>query len=228
MLRFTLLGFPVTIHWMFWLVAFLLSGGGGDPKALLLWIFALFISILWHELGHAFAYKHYGATPSITLYGMGGLCYGHGYSPRKDWRREQIIISLAGPAFGLIFAALAWLVLRKLEGPPDQPKMILTESMQYLHRFTRNMWWINGFWTLVNLLPVIPLDGGRVMEAIMGRGTEARKRTHLIAIVAAVGAAIFGFRIGQPFMALLFGYLAYQNYMSMSGKSAPNILGGQR
>jgi len=167
MLRFTFLGFPVSIHWMFWLVAFLWGNHTqGDSQALMLWIAAFFLSIFWHELGHAFLYRHYGARPSISLHGIGGTCYGHGYTPIGNHRLKEILISFAGPAFGLALAAAAWLIIRQLTG--KAPEFSLYSGTTPLLKFATYLFVINLFLNLLNLLPVLPLDGGQIMQAILG------------------------------------------------------------
>ena len=97
-LNFMLLGIPIRIHWMFWLMALFLGYNSRGPKELLVWVAALLVSILVHELGHAAVMRLYGLQPSITLYGMGGLtpitgpnhsasgrCSGHWSRFRFPW-----------------------------------------------------------------------------------------------------------------------------------------------
>ena len=81
-LCFALFGIPVRVHPFFWLVALLLGLGGVNhyqdrAQALLIWIVVIFISILLHELGHAFAIRYYGWEPSVTLYALGGMATHH-------------------------------------------------------------------------------------------------------------------------------------------------------
>ena len=84
MFRFTLLGFPVSIHWMFWLTAALLSGqidNLSKPGALWqmgIWMAVVFLSVLWHELGHVIFQRKFGARPEIMLVAFGGLAVPHG------------------------------------------------------------------------------------------------------------------------------------------------------
>src|SRR5687768_2889887 len=106
-LHFRLFGIPVRVHPFFWLVTLLLSMSGQgtklDPVDALIWVAVVFISILIHELGHAFLQRRYGGHPRITLYSLGGLasCDDCDRSPSR-----QILISLAGPVAGFLFAAV--------------------------------------------------------------------------------------------------------------------------
>lgn len=125
-LNFQLLGFPVRIHPLFWIVGLVLGlGGGGEPNgfALLTWMMVLTVSILIHELGHAIMFRRFGQSAHIVLYAMGGLAipgddsshspwtnYSSSYSSSTFSRRshspmERILISFAGPAAGFLFAA---------------------------------------------------------------------------------------------------------------------------
>ena len=78
-LKFRLFGFPIRITPWFWVVAALL-GASFSPKTMVLWVAAVFLGILVHELGHAFAMRHYGFQPEVTFHAMGGLTsYNPGY-----------------------------------------------------------------------------------------------------------------------------------------------------
>src|SRR4029079_3345516 len=75
---FSVFGFPVHIHWFFWLNTALLSGrldakSSAQVQALVSWVAAVLVSIVIHDLGHAFVMRHYGARPHIVLYALGGL-----------------------------------------------------------------------------------------------------------------------------------------------------------
>ena len=72
MWKFQCMGFPVGVHWWFWLTMFLLGGGasGAPGQISVLFVLAAFLSVMVHELGHALAGKKYGAYPSIYLHGF--------------------------------------------------------------------------------------------------------------------------------------------------------------
>src|SRR5512146_1456782 len=72
-LRFSLLGFPVRVHPLFWLIAVLLGSASADLVQILIWVLVVFVSILIHELGHALAFRRYGLSSQIVLHFAGGL-----------------------------------------------------------------------------------------------------------------------------------------------------------
>src|SRR5580765_3725125 len=124
--HFSVLGFPVRIHPLFWLVGILLGFNGGKDAGihLLIWFVAFFSSILIHELGHALMIRRFGRPAHIVLYAMGGLAiegrpsagFGSpwsfdsytGFQSRQRTPGEQILISAAGP--GIQFLLLGVII----------------------------------------------------------------------------------------------------------------------
>ena len=103
-LHFSLLNIPVRVHPMFWLMGLILgSGGSRGLQPVVLWVVAVFVSVLVHEMGHALVIRALGVQPWITLYGMGGLTSHQGGRFRPQ---TQILVSLAGPAAGFLLAAI--------------------------------------------------------------------------------------------------------------------------
>ena len=168
-------------------------------QVLFLWIVAVFISILWHELGHAYLQRRFGGWHvEIRLHACGGYAIAEG-----DFSRfESRLIALAGPGAGLLLGAVAWAVWPWL-----------TPDMQLARTFVYDMFFINVFWSIVNLLPILPLDGGHVLEASLDR---PRAWFHRVGFVCAIGAALGLFLyLQQLYCLVLFGYLAYFNFTSM-------------
>lgn len=201
MLRFHLFGFPVRVDPWFWLVSALLGGatsklgqpGGGTE--VLLWVGMVFVSILWHELGHAFAMRRFGSRAEIFLYAGGGLAAP---SPGRFTRKEDFIVSAAGPAAGLLLGLAVWLYGR---GWPPQSYLVSLVITQML--------WINVVWSLVNCLPALPLDGGHMLRAMLG-GKE--KVVAICGIVSCAGMIAYALvELGSFFIAIMFGLFLYQN-----------------
>jgi Zn-dependent protease len=237
-LHFRLFGFPVRVHPLFWVVTVImgLQGGGEEgtpPAQLLIWIAIVFISILVHELGHAFLQRRFGGRPWITLHGFGGLasCDDCDSSPRS-----QILIALAGPVAGFCLAAVVIAALRlsghavtltsasnRLLGMIPMPLPGATLYFEPLASqagtiFVFNMLWVNIVWGLVNLLPVYPLDGGRISRELCTLNHPRRGviLSLQISIGVAIAMAIFGVWAWQSlFVALMFGYFAFINYQTL-------------
>jgi Zn-dependent protease len=208
--RFVLLGFPVRVDLSFWLVAALIAAGR-PPELVLLWVGVVFVSILVHELGHAVVARHYGMRPRIDLYSMGGLT-SFGESRRLTPGRS-IALSLAGPTFGFALGGLVLLGERFL--PPD--------AHYYARVAVRDLVWVNLGWGLVNLLPVLPLDGGSVMrrliEIVKKRSDEPLALR--VSMTVAGGVTLWAF-FSQLYLASFIGaYLCYINYQQYRRLFAP-------
>jgi Zn-dependent protease len=171
-IHFSLLGFPVRIHWLFWVVTAVLgwNGSGGDLVVLASWVVAVLLCILLHELGHAVVMREFGYDASIVLYSFGGLAIPRSRSShgREAGVWAQILISFAGPASGFILAALLALGLHFLGGYQVHfmegswrdvvPRVFLPNGI--LDEFVFQVFFISVWWGLMNLLPVYPLDCG--------------------------------------------------------------------
>lgn len=205
----------------------------GRPVLLAIWIGITFISILIHELGHSIAMRWYGISSYIVLYHFGGLAIPDGIG---SWRRpnrgshwEQVVISAAGPAFQLLFggivAAIAiasgltigstshyldWLIpIPKGELPSSAALMAIIDSTVYT----------SIFWALVNLLPVLPLDGGRIAQSLIGQHqrTSGLNEATVLSIGVSAIVALYGFREQNPALGMYFLIFAINNYQSLQG-----------
>ncbi len=216
-MRFALGGFPIEIHWSFFLVAALL-GRSRDLYVLLTWVGVVFVSVLLHEMGHAFVGRRYGMHPEILLYGMGGLTSWR--TGRRLTRAQSILVSVAGPAAGLLLGAIVWGIT-----------MIDMPDLNPLGRMTlRSLLWVNIMWSLLNLLPILPLDGGNVMRSavhIFKGGVDERLPCQ-ISIAFAAAAAGAALMYGMTFAAIFAGYLAFSNYQTLRGMPLPIFPGLKR
>ena len=212
MLRFRLLGIPFAVTPYFWIGSAIFGAGAarGENGVLLLavWVLCVLVSIVLHELGHALAARRFGVSPYVVLYQLGGLTYLPGAALS---RAQHICVSLAGPAAGLfgylcVRAARYWLGTTSLGDVLDSGPttgLIVDEAI-------RDLLWTNGGWTLFNLLPVLPLDGGQVLRDVLG--PRLGTATRLIGAVCAAACALLAFRLGQPWIAFFLGYLAFVNF----------------
>ena len=165
-------GVPVRIHWTFGALFVLLVGltarRGGFAAALedAILVLALVACVVLHEIGHTVAARRRGiAVREINLYPFGGVTvFSEPFSPG----RTEVLIALAGPAVNLSIGVLLFAVTGgrvAIPGLPGEPAFSLS----------RTLFWANILLGLLNLMPVLPLDGGRILRSLLaGRIGEAR------------------------------------------------------
>ncbi len=179
MIRFSLFGIPVEIQPFFWITLVLLGGvtGADTTEEILdigLFVIAGFISILVHELGHALTARSFGASSTITLQAFGGYAT---YSGVRLNRWQSFLVTAAGPGIQIVLGVVVFLLARQLPNLSPQGESFLGTLV-----------FISFFWAILNLLPVVPLDGGQMVNAVLG---PARiKITLWITIIVAVAGAI--------------------------------------
>ncbi len=207
MLRFRLLGFPIAVHWFFW-VNMALLGGAIDARtpeamrALLMWMAAGFVSILVHELGHALAMRNYGdRRVGILLYAFGGVAQGS----RGLTRSQDFYVSAAGPFVQIAAGVAIWWLRDFWQPPPGLVRAFLNAFLQ-----------VSLFWGILNLFPIIPLDGGHIARALLG---PRRLRIALtLSLVCAIGGALFFIQHGGLFATVFFGMFAFNNWKELQGQ----------
>jgi len=229
-LHFRLFGIPVRVHPFFWVATALLGMGGGeaDPANTLIWIAVVFVSILVHELGHAFMQRFFGGRPWITLYSFGGLasCGDCDRSPRS-----QIIISLAGPVAGFLFAGLVIAVLAAsghLRGFELSlfPVRWLPFDLGYFAEFNKlsardetifDLLQVNILWGLINLLPVYPLDGGQIARELftLRNARSGVVQSLQLSVGTAILLAVYAAFKNDIYLCIMFGLLAYGNFQTL-------------
>ncbi|WP_442887872.1 site-2 protease family protein [Congregicoccus parvus] len=156
---------------------------------------ALFGCVLLHEFGHAFAARRYGIhTPDITMLPIGGLARLE-RMPEKPG--QELVVALAGPAVNVVIAGVAILIfdcrfdLRALTAL-DQPEVSFGDKIAS----------VNVMLVLFNLLPAFPMDGGRVLRALLAMATSHATATQIAARVGQALALVFGFLglFGNPML----------------------------
>jgi stage IV sporulation protein FB len=233
-LRFNLAGFPVRVHPLFWLIAILLGYSSGDILQVLIWVVVVFVSILVHELGHALAFRRYGLSSQIILHFAGGLTVPESTLWGSRWANvalgpnQNIFISLAGPGAGFLFAGLviAGVLLtggtiiptRLLGFIPVPGFAMLPFGGNLLSGFVTALLWVNIFWGVINLLPVYPLDGGSVTRNVLLQvdPVDGVRKSLWVSVIAGAAIALLAFFfLRSLYMAVLFGFLAFQSYQSL-------------
>lgn len=208
MLRFSLFGIPVQIQPWFWFTLGLIGmfitnpTDGTGMTALLLFVLAGFLSIMVHELGHALAGRMFNAPTAITLQAFGGFA---SFPANAFTRGQDFVVTGAGPAVQLVLG-FATLVLANA----------LPINGGYGVLFAHFLIIISIFWALLNLVPVYPLDGGRLVLALLG---PARRRLALkISMATAIVVGLFLFlRSGMFIFPIFLGLMAHQNWEELKG-----------
>lgn len=204
MIRFSIFGIPVLVHPFFWVTLAIIGGAlsANSPSAILgvcLFLLAGFISILVHELGHALMAMKFGARSEIVLQAFGGYA---AYSGTRLSRPQGFVITAAGPAVQILLGILVLFLLQRLPEISPHGRLFLSDLMS-----------ISIFWALFNLLPILPLDGGRMLDAVLGpeRMQITLWTTIIVASVIAVVALKFTGSILLPVFMGMFAWQAWQS-----------------
>jgi Zn-dependent protease len=203
----------VSVQPSFWLTNVLLGyglvqGQDGHVMRLLIWMAVAFLSILWHELGHALMFRRYGMESEIVLYAFGG--YAMPLGGRALTRAQDVVVSAAGPVFQLLVGVPLWWLHR--EGKLNT----LYGDGTFAGDVVGFLMWVNLAWALVNLLPVFPLDGGRICHAILG--PRQQKTALTISLVCAAGASVACFSFRLVFSGIFFALLAWNNWRRLNNE----------
>lgn len=191
-----LAGIPVYVHATFLLLLAWVSlshaarGGGfaGVASGMLL-VVLMFACVVVHELSHALVARRFGVrTREITLLPIGGVAQ---LERMPEEPRQELLVAAAGPATSLALAA-ALFVLVVLLGQPIGPEGLRVVGGAFLAK----LMWFNVTLAIFNLLPAFPMDGGRVLRALLATRMDRTRATEVAA------------RVGQG-MALLFGLLGF-------------------
>ncbi|MFP5322843.1 MAG: metalloprotease [Acidimicrobiia bacterium] len=203
--HFHVLGIPVRIEPFFWIAAVLLAYNLGDARLIIMWVAVVVVSVLVHELGHAIALKAFGQSSSIVLHGFGGLTF----SQRKLDRARSIAVTLAGPFTALALLGIPALLLRESDwGAELAIDYALSGEVFGLWPIVFFAAYVNIWWSIANLLPIRPLDGGNVLTELVGL-----QRARLVSVVVAAAAGVWAYTHadGLRYAAFFAGFLAFIN-----------------
>lgn len=173
------------------------------PVRIFSWLAVVTVSVLVHELGHAVAFRAYGLSPRITLQGFGGLTSAEGaLSPGR-----HILVSLAGPLGALVLLGLSSWWLKSTGDYSGDAALVLGQIM-----------WVNIGWSLLNLMPILPLDGGHVVESVLeiAIGGRGRRIARIISVAVAGVVGVLAIGSGLMFGALLAAMFLGMNLTELS------------
>jgi|RhiMetdeSRZDD1v2_1073273.scaffolds.fasta_scaffold11858_7 Zn-dependent protease len=199
---FLLLAWIAAIHWS--------RGGPAEAADGVIFIIALFVCVVLHEFGHVYAARRYGiATSDVTLLPIGGVASLE-RMPEKPG--QEIVVALAGPAVNLVIA----LVLILLLGARfDLSQMAQLEQAQ--STLTGRIAAANVMLLVFNLIPAFPMDGGRVLRALLAVGLGYTRATRVAAGIGQALAILFGFLglLGNPLLVLIAVFI----FLAASGEA---------
>jgi membrane-associated protease RseP (regulator of RpoE activity) len=205
MIRFSVFGIPVEIQPFFWISLIILGGAAtADTAAAILeiglFVLAGFISILVHELGHALTARAFGAHSAITLQAFGGYA---AYSGALLNRKQSFLVTAAGPGIQILLGLAVFFLLP-----------VLPELSDHGDYFLHILVFISFFWAILNLLPVVPLDGGQMLNALLG---PARIKITLWTsiIVACITAVLMFTQTGSIIFPIFLGMFAWQAFQGL-------------
>jgi Zn-dependent protease/CBS domain-containing protein len=202
-------GVPVRLHFTFLLfIAFLILSARGSQSALInaIYISALFLSVLLHELGHASVASKYAIrTLEIVMYPIGGVAR----LERNPRPKEELWIALAGPAVNVLIALALGAWLLHVGDSFDPGSLTNPTDSNVIIRIAIGNLILAAF----NMIPAFPMDGGRVLRALLAHFRSEEEATRMAAAVGrffAVAMGLYGLVIGQFILVFiaLFVYLA--------------------
>jgi Zn-dependent protease len=209
---------PIKIHITFFLIlglsAIQWAGRGNDPVLGALFgvtlMLALFFCVTLHELGHSLTARAFGIdTREILLMPLGGVAQ-ISKNPEKPY--QELLIALAGPLVNVVIAAILLLLIGILPNLSLNALMLDGAGLTRLSNDTSPtslVYWLlaaNISLVLFNLIPAFPLDGGRVLRALLAMRLGQPRATRIAAVVGqaiAIGLGIFGVISGNLLLALV-------------------------
>ena len=185
-------GIPIYVHWTFViLIVSIVLGYWAESHNLLTalegggFILSLFGCVVLHELGHALTARRFGVpTTDITLLPIGGVARLQRIPERPV---QELLIALAGPAVNVVIVGLLYFVFQvRFPGDVGDPQHLVQA------RFWPKILEVNAFLAGFNMLPAFPMDGGRVLRALLAMRLPYSRATRLAASIGQLMAIGFG------------------------------------
>ena len=198
-------GIPIYVHWTFLiLIAWVVIGHAlqGHSVATTIegvaFVLSIFGCVVLHELGHALAARHYGVpTADITLLPIGGVARLQRIPENPS---QELVIAIAGPLVNVAIVAVLYAF-------HVRPAVDLGDTQHLIKaQFLPKLMEVNLFLFLFNLLPAFPMDGGRILRALLALRLPYARATRLAASIGqvmAMGFALLGLFGGPPMLFLI-------------------------
>jgi Zn-dependent protease/predicted transcriptional regulator len=185
----TVAGIPIRLHFTFLLFLLWvgLAGPHGAGGLSILYVLAVFLCVVLHELGHSVVALRYGIPVlDITLYPIGGVAR----IEKRPTAKQELAIAVAGPAVNVVIALLLWGVLAALK--PSLTLASLQGAAQTVPVFLTKVLLANVMLVLFNLIPAFPMDGGRVLRAVLSLNMPPARATNIASSIGQSLAIIAG------------------------------------
>jgi membrane-associated protease RseP (regulator of RpoE activity) len=158
---------------------------------LLSWVVVVLVSILVHELGHAVTGQAFGERVRIVLHAFGGLTFRSG---KFTSATEDIVVSLAGSVTQILLLGLPALLILRADAIQSPTWYTIVSDVA----------WVSLGWGIINLLPILPLDGGNIALVVLRRvkGIDGERIARALSVGAALGLAIWSYHNLGPLAAL--------------------------
>jgi Zn-dependent protease len=248
--RFRLLGIPVRVHPLFWLVAIVMGWQDHNLHMVALWVACVFLSILVHEYGHGLMARRFDGSPSILLWGLGGLCYSQ---PERMTPAQRLAVIICGPGAGFVLCGLVMLAASALFGitPAEHLQTmgavlgLAEQSHSLAFKFSSafkfeteylmahaTYWYlvqINLKWGLVNLLPIWPLDGGQATQIVLSQFDRARGQrwSHIVSLLVSgiLVIMVIAWSSDDLFLTVFFASFAMINFQILQSIHQAQAMG---
>lgn len=223
----TVWGVDVQVHSLFvlWIAWRVLSASPANRAWEIEWNLLLFGSVFLHEMGHCFGARQVGGVANrVVLYPLGGLAMLR--TPQTAW--AEFLSTAAGPFvnFLLCFVGFGLFVAGGGLGEVHSESVLgVVQHGTALASVGANILWINFLLFGFNVIPAFPMDGGRIFRAMLWPLFGWRNATLIATVLGMVFGGLFGLwglSLGQVFMAMIGGYIAFVSYLEFQrARAAP-------
>jgi len=182
---FKVAGISINIHVTFFLLLLIFLSMGFR------WLFlivAIFFFVTLHELAHSFVAMKFGIrVKEITLLPIGGVA-SMMKLPEKPY--QEFLISLAGPMFNIAIVVIFFIPLYYVLGPAV---LFHPLSLKSFSHTIAHIYWVNLALAIFNLIPAFPMDGGRILRAVLAGKVGYRRATKIAVNFGHIFALLFGY-----------------------------------
>ncbi|MDH3650113.1 MAG: site-2 protease family protein [Saprospiraceae bacterium] len=191
-------GIPTTIHWTFWILIIWIVYRGlaqGDNRSEILWyvlfVFTIFVCVVLHELGHALAARRYKInTRSITILPIGGVA---SLESMPEEPSKELVVAIAGPLVNVAIAIILWMFLTITGQWLSDVEQFQEMTSIHAGNFLFGLFAVNILLVVFNMIPAFPMDGGRILRALLSFKLDRVRATEWAVNIGKVFAILFVF-----------------------------------